>query len=172
MVRYPMPSRAAVPKIVKPRFDEIVGLIEAVCRAHLTEEYATVARELAAALARKRPSPLLRGHTRTWACGITYTIGSVNFLFDPTQQPHLRGVDLCARCDVSQSAGAAKSREIMRLFDIVPLDPRWSLPSRLADNPLVWMILVNGLMVDMRMMPRELQEQAYELGLIPFVPGA
>jgi hypothetical protein len=34
------------------------------------------------------------------------------------------------------------------------------------------MILVNGVMVDVRMMPRELQEQAYELGLIPFVPGA
>lgn len=158
--------------MVKPRFDEIVGLIEAVCRAHLTEEYAAVARELASALARKRPSPLLRGHSRTWACSITYTIGSVNFLFDPTQQPHLRGVDLCALFDVSQSAGAAKSREIMRLFDIVPLGPRWSLPSRLADNPLVWMILVNGVMVDVRMMPRELQEQAYELGLIPFVPGA
>lgn len=167
-----MSNRPSVPATVKPRFEEIVGLIEAVCRAHLTEEYATVARELAAALARKRPSPLLRGHTRTWACGITYTIGSVNFLFDPTQLPHLRGVDLCARFDESQSAGAAKSREIMRIFDIVPLDPRWSLPSRLADNPLVWMILVNGVMVDMRMMPRELQEQAYELGLIPFVPGA
>ena len=62
--------------------------------------------------------------------------------------------------------------EIRRIFDIVILDPRWSLQSRLADNPLVWMILVSGVIVDMRMMPRELQEQAYELGLIPFVPGA
>ena len=61
-----------------------------VCLAHLTQEYATVALELAATLARKRPSPLLRGHGRTWTCGITYTIGTVNFLFDPTQQPHVR----------------------------------------------------------------------------------
>jgi hypothetical protein len=102
-----MPSREAVPKIVKTRFDEIVGLIDSVCRAHLTEEYAMVARELASALGRKRPSPLLRGHSRTWACGITYTIGSVNFLFDPAQQPHVRGNDLCALFEVSQSAGAA-----------------------------------------------------------------
>ena len=164
--------RDTVPKIVKPRFEEIVGLIEAICRAHLTEEYASVAHELAVALARKRPSPLLRGHCRTWACGITYAIGTVNFLFDPTQQPHRRGSDLCALFDVSQSAGSAKSREIMRLFDMVPFDPRWSLPSRLADNPLVWMIPINGVIVDMRMMPRALQEQAYELGLIPFVPAA
>ena len=80
--------------------------------------------------------------------------------------------DLCAFFDVSQSAGAAKSRDIMRVFDIVPVDPRWALPSRLADNPLVWMISVNGVIVDMRMKPRDLQEHAYELGLIPFVPAA
>ena len=85
----------------------------------------------------------------------------MNFLFDPAQQLHMRGADPCALFGVSQSAAAAKSREIMRLLDIVPLDPRWSLPSRLAENPLVWMIPVNGIIVDMRMMPRELQEHAY-----------
>lgn len=54
----------------------------------------------------------------------------------------------------------------------MPLDPRWTLPSRLVENPLVWMIPVNGVIVDMRMMPRELQERADELGLIPFVTAA
>jgi hypothetical protein len=34
------------------------------------------------------------------------------------------------------------------------------------------MIPVNGVIVDIRMMPRELQEQAFTLGLIPFVPDA
>jgi hypothetical protein len=72
---------------------------------------------------------------------------------------------------VSQSACAAKTREIRRIFDIVQLDPRWCLPSKLAESPLVWMIPVNGVVVDIRMMPREFQEQAYQLGLIPFVPG-
>lgn len=165
----PQPN-PAVPKIVKPRFDEIVGLIDTVCRANLTEEYAALARELAAALARKRPSPLIRGRSNTWACGITYTIGTVNFLFDATQQPHVPGRDLCSLFGVSQSAGSAKAREIMRLFGIDQLDPRWCLPSKLAENPLVWMITVNGAIVDMRTMPRALQEQAYELGLIPFIP--
>ncbi len=121
----PVPNRHTVPAMVRPQFEEVVGLLENVCRAHLTKEYAAVARELAAALARKRPSPLLRGQSRTWAGGITYTIGSVNFLFDPTQRPHVRASDLCALFDVSQSAGAAKSREIMRVVNIVPhdLDP-------------------------------------------------
>ena len=83
-------SALSVPKIVKPRADTIVGLTDAVCRTHLTDEYAALARELAVALARKRPSPLMRGHCDTWACGVMYTIGAVNFLFDPAQTPHVK----------------------------------------------------------------------------------
>jgi hypothetical protein len=157
---------------MKPRVDAIVELTDGVCQAHLTHEYADLARELAATLARRRPSPLLQGRVNTWACGITYTIGNVNFLWDHSQEPHLRASDLCAHFGVSQSAGSAKAREIMRLLRIVQLDPRWSLPSRLAENPLVWMVQVNGVVVDVRMMPREFQEEVYRLGLIPFIPGA
>jgi hypothetical protein len=165
-----MPARS-VPQLVTPRFDTIVGLTDAVCRTHLTDEYAALARELAAALARKRPSPLMRGQCATWACGVMYTIGTVNFLFDPAQTPNVTSRELCALFGVSQSACAAKTREIRRVFDIGPLDPRWCLPSLVAENPLVWMISVKGVLVDMRTMPRELQEQASQLGLIPFVPG-
>ena len=117
---HPM-STPSVPNSVKPRFDAVVGITDAVCRTHLTEEYATLARELAAALARKRPSPLMRGRADTWACGVTYTIGAVNFLFDPAQTPHLNSRELCALFGVSQSACAAKTREIRRIFDIVQL---------------------------------------------------
>lgn len=166
-----MPYQNAIPKAVQPRFDEIVQLVDAVCRTHLTDEYASLTRLLAARLARKRPSPLLRGQSRTWACGLTYTIGVVNFLFDPGQQPHVRAADLCAFFGVSPSTGAAKSREIMKLLDIIPMDPAWTLTSRLAENPLVWMISINGMVVDVRRLPRELQEQAFAVGLIPFVPG-
>ena len=120
---------------------------------------------------RNAGAPLLQGRVNTWACAVTYTIGTVNFLFEPGQVPHLRGSDLCTLYGVSQSAGSAKSREIMRLLRIVQFDPRWCLPSRLEDNPLVWMIQVNGIVVDIRTMPKALQEEAHRLGLIPFVPS-
>jgi len=51
------------------------------------------------------------------------------------------------------------------------MSPEWTLPSRLADNPLVWMLEVNGLMIDIRRAPAELQQLAYEKGLIPFIPA-
>lgn len=151
--------------------EAVIGLTDAVCRARLNDEYAALCRELAAALARKRPSPLTRGRPATWACAITYTVGVVNFLFDPAQDPHIRAGDLCALFGVSRSSGAARAREIMRLLGIGQLDPRWCLPSKLAANPLAWMIEVDGFVVDARHLPRELQEEAYRLGLIPFVPA-
>ncbi len=50
-------------------------------------------------------------------------------------------------------------------------DPQWTLPSLVEKNPLVWMAKVNGLLVDLRDMPREVQEIAFEDGLIPYIPA-
>ena len=44
-------------------------------------------------------------------------------------------------------------------------------PSRLEDNPLVWVLQVNGLTVDVRQAPREVQEIAFHKGLIPYIPA-
>ena len=40
----------------------------------------------------------------------------------------------------------------------------------LDDNPLAWMITVNGFAMDVRTLPREIQEVAYQKGLIPYIP--
>lgn len=160
-----------VPEQMRAIYDEIVALTDEVCREHLNDEYAQLSREMAAALARKRPSPLLGGKSRTWACGIVYTIGIVNFLFDPSQTPHMRAADLCAAFSLSSSTGAAKSKDVRKMLKVSgEFDPNWSLPSRLADNPLAWLISVNGLLVDVRHMPREIQEEAYRRGMIPYLP--
>ena len=72
---------------------------------------------------------------------------------------------------VAESTGQTKSREIRRLLDMGPLSPEWTLPSRLADNPMVWMLEVDGLMIDIRHAPVELQRLAFEQGLIPSCPA-
>jgi hypothetical protein len=159
-----------VPRELSGRVDAVVQITDEVCGRHLTPEYASLARGLAAALARKRPSPLLKGTPHTWACGVVYALGKVNFLFDPSQKPHFRAGDLCALFGVSQSNASAKARDIMRMLKMVPLDPAWCLPSQLKDNPLAWMVSINGFLVDARTLPRDLQEQAWRAGAIPFVP--
>ena len=50
------------------------------------------------------------------------------------------------------------------------MEPSWTLPSRLADNPSAWLVEVNGMVVDVRKLSREIQEEAYRRGMIPFLP--
>jgi hypothetical protein len=149
----------------------IISFIERFCREHLNEEYAGLCRKMAEKLARKRPSPLLHGKPETWASGIVRTIGWINFLHDKSQTPHMRLSDIEAHFGVSESSGAAKSAAIRKTLRIHHLDPNWTLPSRLEDNPLVWMLQVNGLMMDVRQAPREVQEIAFRKGLIPYIPA-
>ena len=51
------------------------------------------------------------------------------------------------------------------------MDPTWMLKGIVDQNPLVWMAEVNGLLVDVRDMPREVQVIAYEKGMIPYIPA-
>jgi hypothetical protein len=159
-----------IPKQMRPVHDTVVGLTDAFCEAHLNEEYAQLCRKLTAALSRKRPSPLARGKVEVWACAIVYAIGRVNFLFDKSQTPYMSAGELCKAFGVSNNTASARATMILDTFGIMLLDPRWSLPSKLGDNPLAWLITVNGLIIDARYAPRDIQEEALRLGLIPYLP--
>jgi hypothetical protein len=161
----------SVPKAMQARYDDIVRLTDQVCDAHLNAEYKELARAMAAALCRKRPSPVASGQPRTWACGILYTLGQINFLSDKASEPYMTLADLCAACGVGASTGSAKARAIADALDPAPFDPDWTLRSLLDENPMVWMAQVNGQLVDLRDMPREIQEAAFQRGMIPYIPA-
>ena len=159
-----------VPASMHDIYEQIVAVTDAFSAQYLTEEYAQLIRYATAALCRRRPSPLLKGKAKTWACGITHAIGFANFLFDRSQDPSMSATDLYAAFGVGQSTGGAKSRIVRDLLDIGQLDPNWCLPSKLDSNPMAWMITVDGFILDARSAPRNIQEMAYEKGLIPYIP--
>lgn len=163
-------STERIPIALQPRYDEITELTDAVCAQHLTDEYRDLCRRMAATLCRKRPSPLINGPARSWACGIAYAVGRINFLFDRHQTPHMRADVLCEHFRVSPKTGSAKAGTIITLLKIGAMDPRWSLPSQLGENPMAWMLEVNGYIVDARQMPRDFQEEAFRRGFIPYIP--
>jgi len=170
-----MPRRTkseTVPAAMKARYDEIVALIDAFCDEHLNVEYAQICRQMAATLARKRPSPLQGGRVNTWAAAIVHTVGSVNFLFDKTQTPHIRADELAAVFNLSKSTVGNKSKQIKDILNVGIFDPDWTLPSKMDENPMAWMISVNGFIMDARYVPRPIQEEAYRKGLIPYLPDA
>jgi len=149
----------------------IMGLIDPFCKAHLNDEYAVLCRKLAEKLARKRPSPLLQGSPNAWASGIVRAVGGANFLHDKSQKPYMRSTDIDHYFGTRQSSGTAMAKAIRKLLKIYQMDPVWTLPSRVYDNPLVWMIQVNGMTIDARRAARDVQEIAFIKGLIPFIPA-
>ena len=161
-----------VPKEMQARFDEISQLTDAFSQTYLNEEYADACRQLTATLCRKRPSPLSQGKIATWACAIIHALGTVNFLFDTSQKPYVPTSQIWSYFGLSSSTMQAKSKQIRDLLGMYPMDPDWSIPSMVDKNPLIWMLEVNGLIIDVRQAPREIQEAAFRKGLIPYIPDA
>jgi hypothetical protein len=149
----------------------ILSLLEPFCQEYLNDEYALLCRKMAEKLARKRPSPLLHGGPNAWASGIVRAVGAVNFLHDKSQTPYMRSADIDHALGTSPSSGAAKLAMIRKMLKIYEFDPDWTLPSRLEDNPIIWMLSVDGFIMDVRNAPREVQEQAFLQGLIPYIPA-
>jgi Domain of unknown function (DUF6398) len=141
----------SVPKAMRPAFEAVVRLTDEFCRERLDEEYAELARAMAAA--------------------ILYELGRVNFLPDRASQPYMTMAELRAGFGVSQGTASAKARVIEDALRVRLFDPEWTLPSQRDRNPLVWMAEVNGFLVDLRRMPREVQEIAFEKGMIPYIPA-
>lgn len=146
----------SVPQSIRPLYEDLTHRTDAFCREHADEETAMLCRKLAAALARKRPSPLARGKPEVWAAAIAYAIAQINFLFDRSQTPHTTPGELSDFFGAPQATASNKAKQIRDLMKIRFLDVEWSRPSTLDRNPTASMAMVNGLLVDARDLPRPL----------------
>ncbi|MCC5830771.1 MAG: tetratricopeptide repeat protein [Phycisphaeraceae bacterium] len=162
--------KGEVPEAYRDRFDAIAERTDAFCDRHLNDEYKQLAREMATSICQKG-SPVLKGKPEGWAAGVIHALGQVNFLTDPSQAPHMKSEEIAKSIGVSPATMQAKAKIIREGLELMPFHPDWSLPSRLDDNPLVWMLVVDGMVVDIRTAPREAQVAAYEEGLIPYIPA-
>jgi hypothetical protein len=159
-----------LPVGIRADAEAITHLTDGFSAEHLDEEYAALCRKLVGKLGRKRPSPLVRGDLRIWAAAVIYAIGKVNFLFDPSQKPHLSGDAISQLTGVPKSTLSAKAKLICNLLRLRPMEPELCRRELLEQNPLAWLIEVDGLIVDARTMPPEIQEEARRRGLIPELP--
>jgi hypothetical protein len=150
---------------------EVVAITDRVCFENLDAEYAELCRRLVAKLARKRPSPLARGTLRTWAAGAIYAVGSTNFLFDPSEVPHLTAECLSELLGVPKSTMAAKAKRIRDELGLdAGMDVEFCRRELLDDHPFAWLVQIDGVIVDARQLPAELQAEARRRGLIPDLP--
>lgn len=170
----PHPSAKPPPKVpaaLRERVDSLMDRIDPFCARHLTSEYRELIFAAVAALARKRPSPLLTGRETSWCAGVVHAIGVANFLFDPSQTPHCSPNTVYDFFGVSASTGQNHSRKVRQMLDIGPFAPNWTLPHLLEESAMPWMLEVNGVLLDVRTLPLEIQQQAFAKGFIPYVPA-
>lgn len=161
-----------VPHAVRPYADQVVAVTDAVCLEHLDVEYAELCRGVVGKLGRKRPTPLTRGDLRVWAAGVVYAVGQLNFVFDSSQTPHATADQLSWWLGVKKTTMANKARLIRDTLKLSHFDGEFMRRDLADASPLTWLLEVDGMPVDVRLAPLHLQVQAFELGLIPYVPGA
>ncbi|MEB3316783.1 MAG: DUF6398 domain-containing protein [Cyanobacteriota bacterium] len=160
-----------VPAALRERVESLMARIDPFCAQHLNSDYRDLIHAAVAALARKRPSPLLTGRAPSWCAGVVHAIGTANFLFDPSQTPHCAPKAIYDHFGVASSTALNHSKKVRDLLDISPFAADWLLPNLLEESPIPWMLEVDGFIVDVRTLPLEIQMEACAKGLIPYVPA-
>lgn len=164
-------KESAIPEDTKAIAEEIITMTDRVCRTLLNSEYAELSQKVVSALAAHPDAPIKRGRKEIWACGIVYALGELNFLFDPDTSPCVSVQELCDAFGVKQSSAYQKALGIRKTLNMYTFEPQWTLPSLQDLNPYTWMIEVDGLVLDARYVSRDIQEIAFEKGIIPYIPG-
>jgi hypothetical protein len=101
-----------------------------------------------------------------------HVIGSINFLFDRAQDIFMTGDQLSELTGVSRSTLSNKAKQVRALLNVQHFDPEFSRRKLLANNPIAWMVEFNGLIMDARTLPPEVQADARRKGLIPDLPDS
>jgi hypothetical protein len=146
-----------IPASMMPVAEQATAVTDKVCADLLDAEYADLARHVVAKLARKRPSPLLSGRAAT-------------FLFDRSTEPYVSHDDLADAFGLSKSTLGQKAKQIRDMLKMTWGTPEFLRAERIDDNPMIWLIMVDGLLFDARSVSVEIQVEAYLQGVIPYVP--
>jgi len=160
-----------IPKATRPVAEDIIEITDGVCATLLDADYAGLARQVVAKLARKRPSPLLSGRSATWAAAVVYALGQVNFLFDSSREPHSSADELSAAFGVAKSTMSSKAKQVRDLLKMSYFSAEFLRADVVAENPMVWFIEVDGLAMDSRSLPIDYQLVAFRRGYIPYIPA-
>ncbi len=159
-----------IPEHLQPRFREIVQITDRVCEERLDGEYREICRRLLACYCQPT-TDIERGKAESWAAGIVYEAGQVNFLTDPNFEPYVKSNDLAKACGVSVATMHNKGKSVREALRLNRLDTDFCVPSRLEDNPLAWMMeLPNRVIADIRHLPDEVRQKLNLADMLPDEP--
>ena len=145
-------------KMIEEKTQQLVGMTGSFCQQFLDEDYRQLCEKLIRKMSRKRAVPFLSGRMEIWAAAVVYALGSINFLFDNSFEPYATADDICNFFNTSKSTTAQKSKVIRDMFKMGYYDPEFSTNHMQENSPFSNFVMVNGLIVDKRHLPPEVQE--------------
>jgi hypothetical protein len=144
--------------LIEEKTQRLIGMTGGFCQQFLDEDYRQLCEKLIRKMSRKRAAPFLSGRVEIWAAAVVYALGSINFLFDKSFEPYATADDLCNFFGTSKSTTTQKSKVIRDLFKMGYYDQEFSTNHMKENSPFSNFVMVNGLIVDKRHLPPEVQE--------------
>jgi hypothetical protein len=108
-----------VPPAMIARFNEIGELISQFWDERSNDDMKQLSLKALAKLSRKRPSPIVTGKPKTWAAGISYAIGSINFIFDQSKKDTYVSAETFAKSfGLAKSTIAGQARTVRKILNL------------------------------------------------------
>ena len=145
---------------------QLIDMTGEYCDQYLDDEYKQLAEKLILKMKRKRDVPFLRGRVHTWAAAVIYALGQINFLFDQSFEPYVAAGDIPKYFGVSQSTVGQKAKAIRDMFDLYYWHPEFSTQAIRHDDPSGGMVVIDGLIVPIHMLPPDVQETLRREGIV------
>ena len=153
-----MPAIMKEKKIVEEKAIKLVEMTGKFCQEFLDDDYRQLCEKLIMKMARKRAVPFLSGRMEIWAAAVVYALGSINFLFDKSFKPFATAEDICNFFGTTKSTTSQKAKVIRDMFKMGYFDPEFSTAHTREKSPFSNLVMINGLIVDERSLPPEVQE--------------
>lgn len=132
---------------VEEKKEELLKLTMGFCKKFLNDEYEEVIKKLINKMARKREVPFMSGRTEIWAAAVIHALGTINFLFDKSNQPYVPVTNIFEYFGTKQSTTSQKSKKIRDMFNITYFDSNFLIKSVDQESPFNNLAMVNGLIV-------------------------
>lgn len=120
---------------VEEKKRELLELTLNFSHQHLNSEYDEVIEKLILKMSRKREVPFLTGKIEIWAASVIHALGTINFLFDKTNEPYVSVQDINSFFGTKQSTTSQKSKIIRDMFKMTYFDKEFSIERIRQKNP-------------------------------------
>lgn len=144
---------------IKQKEKQLLKMTKAFCSEKLNDEYSQLCEKLIKKMGQEKNVPFQRGKLEIWAAAVIHAIGSINFLFDKSFEPYVTVKEINDYFGTKNSTVSSKAREIREMFRLQYYDSEFSTQSMTDSNPFNDLVMVDGFIVPLDMLPENLQQE-------------